>query len=174
MIGRNEQQALPTSNTSGKTRGLALAVWRARSRAGVAGTALTLLMTSAGSAEMYRQDMAKAGKTEKQMTTTQSRFFCNIKALTPEERAHHKVLTEKLMKVRKDIVEMANGYDFQYGPGDVSLEELVDWVKAEAKCCPFFDFHIDVEHEGKLFCLRLTGEEGVKAFIRNEFQMQEK
>ena len=49
------------------------------------------------------------------------------------------------------------------------LAELAEWVGAESKCCPFFDFHIDVEREGKLLCLRLTGEEGIKAFIRAEF-----
>jgi len=67
-------------------------------------------------------------------------------------------------------VETATGYELQYSPGDVSLEELVDWVRAESKCCAFLDFHIDVEREGKLLCLRLTGEEGIKAFIRAEFQ----
>jgi len=42
----------------------------------------------------------------------------------------------------------------------------------ESKCCPFFDFHIDLENEGKLVCLRLTGEEGIKQFIRAEFNVQ--
>jgi hypothetical protein len=42
-------------------------------------------------------------------------------------------------------------------------------VVAESKCCPFFDFHIDLEETGNLLCLRLTGEEGIKAFIRTEF-----
>src|SRR6266404_5791229 len=42
----------------------------------------------------------------------------------------------------------------------------------QSKCCPFFDFHIDLEGEGKLVCLRLTGEEGIKAFIRAEFKVE--
>jgi hypothetical protein len=29
-----------------------------------------------------------------------------------------------------------------------------------------------VENEGKLLCLRLTGEEGIKQFIRAEFKLQ--
>jgi hypothetical protein len=41
-------------------------------------------------------------------------------------------------------------------------------VGAESKCYPFFDFHIDVEREGKLLCLGLTGAEGIKAFIHGE------
>ncbi len=106
------------------------------------------------------------------MTTTQSKFYCNIKALTPEERAHHKQLGDKLMAARKQIVEMPQGYEFQFSPQNVTLSELADWVVAESKCCPFFDFHIDLENEGKLICLRLTGEEGIKAFIRAEFAVQ--
>jgi hypothetical protein len=42
-------------------------------------------------------------------------------------------------------------------------------VAAEGKCCPFFDFHIDLEREGRLLCLRPTGKEGIKPFIRAEF-----
>jgi hypothetical protein len=109
---------------------------------------------------------------EKQMTTTQSKFYCNIKALTPEERAHHKQLGDKLMAARKEIVEMEKGYEFQFSPKDVTLAELADWVVNESKCCPFFDFHIDLEKEGKLICLRLTGEEGIKQFIRAEFEVR--
>ncbi len=105
------------------------------------------------------------------MASVQSKFYCNIKALTPEERARHKQLSEKLMAARKEIVETEKGYEFQFSPADVTLAELADWVSAESKCCPFFDFHIDLEEEGSLLCLRLTGEEGIKAFIRAEFNL---
>jgi hypothetical protein len=79
--------------------------------------------------------------------------------------------TGKELAARKDSVEAEKGYEFQFSPANVSLAELADWVAAEGKCCPFFDFHIDVEHEGSLLCSRLTGEEGIKAFIRAECQV---
>ena len=101
-------------------------------------------------------------------------IYCNIKALNPTERAHHKELTDKLIAARKDTVEMEKGYEFQFFPANVSLAELADWVAAEGKCCPFFDFQIDLEHTGKLLCLLLTGEEGIKQFIRVEFQVPTK
>jgi hypothetical protein len=111
---------------------------------------------------------------ERQIATTQGKFYCNIKALTPEERAHHAKLTQKLKESRTDIVETAKGYEFQFSPKVVTVAEVADWVTAESKCCPFFDFHIDLENEGQLVCLRLTGEEGIKAFIREEFQVAAK
>ena len=122
--------------------------------------------------DLKAQNAAIVEQAEKQVAIVQSKFYCNIKALTPEERARHKQLSEKLMAARKETVETEKGYEFQYSPADVTLAELAAWVVAESKCCPFFDFHIDLEREGKLACLRLTGEEGIKAFIRAEFGVQ--
>lgn len=132
--------------------------------------ALTLLIAgNAGLVLTGPAAQAQAAKTEKQMNTTQSKFYCNTKALTAEERARHRQLSDTLMAARKAVVETENGYEFQFGPQDATLAELANWVVAESKCCPFFDFHIDLENEGKLICLRLTGEEGVKQFMRAEF-----
>ena len=137
------------------------------------GAALTLMIAGMATMAVPSSDKtARAASMEKQVNTTQSKFYCNIKALTPEERAHHKQLSEKLMAARKEIVEMEKGYEFQFSPKDVTLAELADWVVNESKCCPFFDFHIDLEKEGKLICLRLTGEEGIKQFIRAEFEVR--
>jgi hypothetical protein len=140
-----------------------------RSAAVTAGAALALLLAGGESAGLGAQNSSALANQEKQVATTQSKFYCNIKALTPVERARHKQLGEKMNAARKEIVETANGYEFQYSPAGVSLAELAEWVAAESKCCPFLDFHIDVEREGKLLCLRLTGVEGIKTFIRGEF-----
>jgi len=99
-------------------------------------------------------------------------FYCNVKALSPNERARHKELTEKLLAARNETIETEKGYEFQYSPDKVSIAEVGEWVVAESKCCPFFDFHIDLERQGKLVRLRLTGEEGIKAFIRAEFKFE--
>ncbi len=132
---------------------------------------VTLALCMGSAMGLAAQGSAIFVQTERQ-ATVQSKFYCNIKALTPEERARHKQLSEKLMAARKEIVESEKGYEFQFSPSDVTLAELADWVMAESKCCPFFDFHIDLEKEGKLACLRLTGEEGIKAFTRAEFKIQ--
>jgi len=137
-----------------------------------AGVTLALWTGSGAAAGLAAQTSAIIVEGEKQVATTQSKFYCNIKALTPEERARHKQLSEKLTAARKEIVEIEKGYEFQFSPQDVSLAELAEWVAAESKCCPFFDFHIDLEREGKWACLRLTGEEGIKAFIKVEFKIE--
>jgi hypothetical protein len=138
-----------------------------------AGAALALLMAGSGAMGLAAQGATNVAGEGRQVATVQSKFYCNSKALTPEERARHKQLSEKLLAARKEIVETPKGYEFQFSPKSVSLAEMAEWVAAESKCCPFFDFHIDLEEEGNLLCLRLTGEEGIKAFIREEFQVKE-
>jgi hypothetical protein len=118
-----------------------------------------------------QRSASPAPKSREQTMTTQSRFYCNMKALSHTDRIQHLMLTGKLIIVRKEIVELENGYEFQFSPSNVSVEDLANWVVAESKCCPFFDFHIDLEEEARLLCLRLTGGEGIKEFIRSEFKV---
>ena len=140
---------------------------------GAAGTGLALLML-AGVANCAPVPSSSASyNAGRQTMAGGTKFYCNVKALSPAERASHKKLTDRLIAVRTEIVEMDRGYEFQFRPSTMTLAELADWVAAEGKCCPFFDFHIDLEREGKLLCLRLTGEEGSKAFIRAAFQVPE-
>jgi len=134
---------------------------------------LAALLSSGALVQASPQE-TKTQEKEKQVLMTQNKFYCNIKALNPEERERHKQLTDKLIAARREIVETEKGYKFQYSSSKVSLAELASWVAAEGKCCPFFDFHIDLEREGNLLCLRLTGEEGIKPFIRSEFQVATK
>ena len=142
-----------------------------KQRLAVAGLAA---MLSSGASIQASPQETKTEKKEKQVLTTQNKFYCNIKALSPAERVSHKQLTDRLIAARKETVETEKGYEFQYSPSNISLAELASWVAAEGKCCPFFDFHIDLEREGSLLCLRLTGDEGIKPFIRSEFQVRTK
>ena len=137
-----------------------------------AATTLTLLLAATGAG--WEPANASAVTGAARQTSSDGKFYCNMKALNPAERALHQQLTEKLIAARKEIVEMPRGYEFQYRPSEVSVVELAGWVTTEAKCCPFFNFHIDLEREGNLVCLGLTGEDGIKAFIRIEFQVPAK
>jgi len=137
-------------------------------------TALALVMAGGVTDRIAAYESRQTEKENHRTMTTGSKFFCNIKALEPAERAHHKQLTEKLINSRTEIAETEKGYEFQFGPSVVSIAELADWVVAESKCCPFFDFHIDLEREGTLVCLLLTGEQGIKHFIQSEFQLPAK
>ncbi|MGA8103855.1 MAG: hypothetical protein WB869_16980 [Candidatus Acidiferrales bacterium] len=135
------------------------------------GTSMVLLIIGALGDTVAQA--SPATKTDGQ-AIEQSKFYCNTKALTPTEREQHKQSTDKLIAMRQAIEETEMGYEFQFSPSTVDLAELAHWVTAESKCCPFFDFHIDLERKGSLLCLRLTGGNGIKPFIREEFRLPAK
>jgi hypothetical protein len=129
--------------------------------------ALALLSVEAAVGRRVEPQNQKEGK----VIVVQGHYYCNIGALTAGERVRHKELTEKLSAARSETIETAKGYEFQYNPEKISVTEVAEWVVLESKCCLFFDFHIDLENQGQLVCLRLTGKEGIKAFIRAEFRL---
>ena len=51
-------------------------------------------------------------------------FYCNVKALSPDERVRHKELTEKLLAARNETIETEKRYEFQYSPDKVSIAEV--------------------------------------------------
>jgi hypothetical protein len=136
-----------------------------------AGIIFALLVGVGAPVRAQAQTAAASSHVRQQPVTEEGKFYCNINALNPAERAHQQQLTAKFIAVRSEIVELPKGYEFQFSPSSVSLAELVDWVATEEKCCPFLNFHIDLEKRGKLLCLGLTGEEGIKAVIREEFRV---
>ena len=106
--------------------------------------------------------------------TEQGKLYCNITAFNPVERAHYLELTNKLALSRSNAIEIARGYEFQFNASAISLADLAEWVAYESKCSPFFDFYIGLRSEGTLLSLQLTGEHGVKPFIRAELQLPSK
>jgi hypothetical protein len=131
---------------------------------------LTMAVLAAATAAGPAQPLSST-RQETEMTKPEPKFYCNTSALSPSQSAGYKKLTHKLLTIRKEIVESEKGYEFQFDPGDITLAEIAEWVAAESKCCPFFDFHIDLENDGHLLCLRLSGPAGVKRFIAAEFQI---
>jgi len=138
-----------------------------------AGVAAVAMLSAAGAggagapARSQSQESAKNG-----VVVVEGRYFCNVKALSTDERKRHEELTRKLLARHRELVETEKGYEFQYAPEDVSVAEVAEWVVAESKCCPFFDFHIDLEKQGRLVCLRLTGGTNIKTFIWSEFGLK--
>jgi hypothetical protein len=140
-------------------------------KAGIAAVVVLGVAGAGVTGEAAKSEVRKAGQGG--AIVVEERYFCNVKALNAEERKRHAALTEKLLAKRREVVETEKGYEFQYAPEDVSIAEVAEWVAAESKCCPFFDFHIDLEKQGRLVCLRLTGGTNIKSFIRSEFGLKE-
>ena len=96
-----------------------------------------------------------------------SPFYCNRLALTPEVRKRHfEELGPKLRTLRKSVLELKDGYEFEF-PGDAATYQLLsEWAIQERLCCPFFNIGLRMESEGGPLWLRLTGRPGTKDFIK--------
>lgn len=97
------------------------------------------------------------------------RFACNMSALTESERALYAKLSQTLLAAVQEKRELRNGYAFRMPPA--TLVTAAQWVAFERKCCPFFTFEMELARNEAPLWLRITGSEGVKAFIRAEFQL---
>ena len=117
---------------------------------------------------LHRANPVRAAVKE-QTTVETSGFYCNLKALSTKERARHVLLTLEIERARVETIELANGFAFRFQDGTMSLAELAEWVSAERKCCPFFDFEIELQADNGPLWLKLRGKDGVKAFMQSEF-----
>ncbi len=135
-------------------------------------TAFVLVAALALTARQLQKTNSVQAATGEQAITETSGFFCNLKTLSFKERARNMQLTYEIERAKIETIEMANGFAFRFQNGTVSLAELAEWISAERKCCPFFDFEIEQQADNGPLWLKLRGKEGVKAFMRSEFRIR--
>lgn len=100
-------------------------------------------------------------------------FICNINALTDAQRVRYHELAGKLNDSRQAVKELGNGYAFRFKAEADLILEVAEFIVYERLCCPFFDFELAVEPDTNRLWLRLRGQEGIKEFIRSEFNIIE-
>jgi hypothetical protein len=98
-----------------------------------------------------------------------SPFACNAFALSPEVRKRHfEELGPALLKLKKSVRELSDGYEFEFSADNKTYQLLTEWVFQERLCCPFFDINLRFDRENGPLWLRLTGRPGTKEFIKME------
>jgi hypothetical protein len=96
-------------------------------------------------------------------------FACDMTALSGEQRARHHELVALLQSTLIAVRELSDGYDFEFAWSPAIYNALAELTPLEHACCPFFDIGVRIDGESNKLCWRLTGREGIKAFIRAEF-----
>lgn len=97
----------------------------------------------------------------------QSPIACDMSVLSAEQREAHLATSRTLFSYFQETRELSNGYEFRLDGPD-AIAKAAEFISLEKRCCPFLAFTIEVEPEGGPIWLRLTGRDGVKAFIREE------
>jgi len=96
-------------------------------------------------------------------------FACRRLALSPEIQARHfDVLGPTLVKLRKNVRELPDGYEFEFPADNATYQLLAEWVGQERLCCPFFEISLRFDRDDGPLWLRLTGRKGVKEFIQTD------
>jgi hypothetical protein len=101
-------------------------------------------------------------------TVKESPIACDMSAIEPALRAVHIARGGRVFRAAEEIREMPDGYAFRLPNESDTLLKAAEFVALERLCCPFLGFALEVAPEGGPVWLRLTGREGVKAFIREE------
>lgn len=102
----------------------------------------------------------------------ESPFACIMTDLTPNQRTRTFELLDELKAKKQEVKELSDGYAFRYPMDWEMFRNTAEFVTYERLCCPFFDFDLIVEREGGDMWLKLTGREGVKEFIQEEFDLE--
>jgi hypothetical protein len=90
---------------------------------------------------------------------------CDLTAIDGAQREAHMKLAERLLtQAPAEVRELADGYAFRYASELYS--SIAEFVANERLCCPFFAFTIEVTPERGPVWLRITGPDGVKAFLQ--------
>ena len=105
---------------------------------------------------------------DKEYSDDESPIACDMSAIDPALRAQHIADGGQVFRAAVEIRGLADGYAFRLTPESDVLLKAVQFISLERLCCPFLGFTLEVGREGGPVWLRLTGREGVKAFIREE------
>jgi hypothetical protein len=97
------------------------------------------------------------------------RIACHVDALDKEEWAHlEKNLVPRVTAAVIGETEAPEGYSFRFPASAVPL--VGEWTWYVARCCPMVDYRLEISAatSGTL-TVRLSGRDGVKEFIAEEF-----
>lgn len=124
-----------------------------------------LVLDACGAASSLINSLAMANDNHE---VKESPLACDMNGIEPGSRERHAATGRELLQAAAEIRELPDGYAFRLPAGPDVLVRAAEFISLEKLCCPFLRFVLEVGPEGGPVWLRLTGREGVKAFIREE------
>jgi hypothetical protein len=98
-----------------------------------------------------------------------SPLACDLGAISASDRPRYNELRRAVVASVVGQRELPDGLAIQINTSLIALPQLAEWISFERKCCPFFEFRIDVAPDSGPIWLSLTGRAGVKEFIAQAF-----
>jgi hypothetical protein len=94
---------------------------------------------------------------------------CDLTAISATDRPRYNELRRMLAAAAVAKRDLPDGLAIQIAPDKIALPQLAEWISFERKCCPFFEFRIDVGPESGPVWLSIAGRAGVKEFLAAAF-----
>jgi len=107
--------------------------------------------------------------TEGQGPGSETPIACDLDAIAASEKARYRELRRMLAASVVGKRELADGIAIRIATERMELAQLAEWISMERRCCPFFEFKIEVASESGPVWLSLTGRPGVKEFLAQVF-----
>ena len=90
---------------------------------------------------------------------------CNLKSLTSHQRKQLGQAGDHVISAITASRELADGYAFRVDPAKASLTDVAQWLELWRRCCPFYEFQIDMHAADGSLWLSVKGRPGVKEYI---------
>jgi hypothetical protein len=103
-----------------------------------------------------------------EQTGSKAQFFCDLAAMNAEQRARYRDVTQRMRAATPVVEEISDGYSLCFRADAALCLTVAEFITLERLCCPFLDLTLELVREGGPMRLKLTGDEGVKPFLRAE------
>lgn len=114
------------------------------------------------------EDMKKESACSEDCTPNNTVTPMACKLTAPELRQRKETVIASLKNQVAEKKELENGFAYKFAATDEVLDELTAFIKTERQCCGFFNFTISISGDKSEAWLELTGNEGIKEFIKAE------
>jgi len=97
-----------------------------------------------------------------------TKYFCNLTALTSDERERYQEFEKLFSDKIQSISEVPNGYALSFPMNPANFILVAEFVTYERRCCSFLSFSLNANSGEELGVLSITGPQDAKQFIQAE------
>ncbi len=95
---------------------------------------------------------------------------CDPNAIPADQRERWVETGKQVYAAAQEVQELPDGYQFRLPADSAMLIKAAEYIMNERLCCAFLRFTVEVEPNRGPFWLRLTGDIGVKEYLRSAIE----
>lgn len=99
------------------------------------------------------------------MSNDEPALACDLDALSREERVRRSTVALRVSSRFREVRETPDGYEARLDPEPALVQDAVEWLLLERRCCPFLRLELRFEPATGPGWLRFGGGLGVKEFL---------